>query len=358
MGGFGSKNPANCNEEAAARFSSSRDEPSADPSPQAPAQAAFPAAGVLLSGYAGSAHSSSGSLASQAPRPKPAAGGRRVTSDTLSAEWDTELLPDSVLAEEEEMQLAIAMSSSLAEHRSSGSHVCASGGAHGSHAAGGGEFRPPLSLPGTALPEDGGQFLGGKRAADPQGKAPVIAGKAGIPSIGKAPPLGMPGDYAWVDNSDFNRPGASREPGQSSGYSERSAASGAPRSASVGSRPPGSRSSGIVSLPRIGKSVGEDQRAMVRDLHRALPPEPEERAQASATGARSSSSGVRRVMEDLSPISRGPRSATSAEREFNDQFHSCSAAAPASEARAAIPAPPRYESPFRQDQRLRGPSGF
>merc|ERR1719387_1571730 len=97
------------------------------------------------------------------------------------------------------MQLAIAMSSSLSEQRSSGSHAAASGG----NTNGTVQSRPPIHV---------GDFIDrGKRQSEPKDKAVPIAGKglglvkqSDAVAHNKAAGLGLAGDYAWVDNSDFH----------------------------------------------------------------------------------------------------------------------------------------------------------
>jgi len=338
MGGFGSKGTPIVNEEVAAR-GDSRDDVAERTSQAFVASfnpAALPAQPLASAGS---------SQSSQAPRHKPPASSLHVNSrlaaETLPSDWDRALGSADMgvaLAEEEDMQAAIAASLRdeplhLRSGGASGATDC-----HCSHATGVEErARPPVHLPGSALQDESGALaLQGKRLSDPKDKL-VIAQKMILPA-------GLAGNHAWVDNSDFHSPCVSKT-------ADRKAS--APRSASVGSRGASSRS-GIVSLPRLGQTIPADQQAMVKDLHEnikdTVATRDEARAgQASGQSGRNASADVRRVMEDLNidepTVSRGPRG-FSAEREryneqFNERFHSCSEAPQ----RPPVAAPPDRRGP-------------
>lgn len=357
MGGFaGSKHVAavNGNGEVSSKTSASRAQP-AEPSPQAFVASFDPDA-------PGRAQPS------QAPRPKkhPASSlhvNRHSGNETLAADWEALGNADMALAEEEEMQLAIAMSSSLGDQR--GSYTGSAGG--GAQASDGREMRsPPLHFSQGGYPVNGGggqpdsgdypeahgdgrSSNGGHGLSDRKEKAVSSAVKAS----GPRPLPGLAGDYAWVDNSDFRSP---RAAGQSVAHT----ASAAPRSSSVGSRGASSRSC-IVSLPRIGQPIAQDQLAMVKDLNLGFSVPDDERPSGSL--GRSASSDVRRVMEDLNidsapAISRGLRTADKDSGRFNERFHSCSEAPRHAHGSAQTPGQggmPTYESPFRGVDSTKGP---
>jgi len=358
MGGFGSRHAGHVAEEGAAKPRSTSGD--AEQSPQA-FVVSFSPDTPTMPGSAGSAQPS------QAPRQKQPAPSlhvnRRLINDTLANDWDGGGAAGSsgvALAEEEDLQAAIA--ASLREDRSGSGPACHPNGGHVCHAAGSGEFRPPLKR-GIS---DAGEDSRGQSRPDPRERETAIASKREFPSQSRpshgashqvAAGLGLAGDYAWVDNSGFHKP-------VDQASADRTAHAAA-RSASVGTQPKskGANSrSGIVNLPRIGKVLSADQQSMVKDLHEkikdTISPEEAALSQNGPLASSASSSDARRVMEDLNIdepiISRGPRGG-SAEREymnerFNERFASCSAAP----ANASLLG--RYESPFRSDQRQRGPS--
>jgi hypothetical protein len=301
MGGFaGSKHVAAVNGNGeVSKTSASRAQP-AEPSPQAFVASFDPDA-------PGRAQPS------QAPRPKkhPASSlhvNRHSGNETLAADWEALGNADMALAEEEEMQLAIVMSSSLGDQR--GSYTGSAGG--GAQASDGREMRsPPLHFSQGGYPVNGG----GHGLSDRKEKAVGSAVKAS----GPRPLPGLAGDYAWVDNSDFRSP---RAAGQSVAHT----ASAAPRSSSVGSRGASSRSC-IVSLPRIGQPIAQGQLAMVKDLNLGF-----------------SVPGLRTADKDSG--------------RFNERFHSCSEAPRHAHGSAQTPGQggmPTYESPFRGVDSTKGP---
>jgi len=293
---------------------------------------------------------SEASQPSQAPRQKPQNNGaslhvnsRSLSSDNLHNDWDQALgQTDVAFAEEEEMQRAIE--ASLREGHGEFRPVCPAGvsptpsggpsqsgaGATGSVGAGAADTSA-LTLTGPLADQlrtrsDGG----GVKRKDDMSKAPRSRPQDGA---FKAAHLGLGGDYAWVDNSDFHSPRASQ--------ARRDAA--ANRSASCGSRPAAKYNSngmrsGIVSLPRITQQLPVEQQVMVKDLHEKIketisrPGTREEAVRSRALG-KNASADVLRVMEDLSldePLGRGSFQSRSAgenhhNERFNENFHSCRA---------------------------------
>lgn len=361
MGAFGSKHAGHVAEEAVAKPRSSSGD--AEQSPQAFVVSFSPDTPPMhLPGSAASAQPS------QAPRQKQPASSlhvnRRLINDGVANDWDGGGAAGSsgvALAEEEDLQAAIA--ASLRDDRSGSGPACHPNGGHVCHGAGSGEFRPPLQR--DIL--DAGEGARGQGRSDTRERETPIASNREFPSQSRPPHgaahqvaagLGLAGDYAWVDNSGFHKP-------VEQASAERTTHAVA-RSASVGTQPKSkgaSSRSGIVNLPRIGKVLSADQQSMVKDLHEKIKDTiSSEEAALSQNGplASSASSSDARpsFMEDLNIdapiINRGPRGG-SAEREymnerFNERFASCSAAP------ANTSLPGRYESPFRSDQRQRGPT--
>merc|ERR1719235_2212967 len=140
------------------------------------------------------------------------------------------------------MQAAIA--NSLRDERT--------GAGHGLGKGSGVETRqvaPPIHLPGaTNSPEKEREPMRATKGTAGQSRAPHAP-------LHMAAGLGIAGEYAWVDNSDFQP--------KRQASSERVAPTQA-RSASVGTRPQakgaGNRS-GIVSLPKIGVPIAPDPQA-------------------------------------------------------------------------------------------------
>lgn len=287
---------------------------------------------------------SDASQPSQAPKQKQQNNGTslRMNSRTSSNEQP---LNDVAFAEEEEMQRAIEASlregsgdfrpvcPRVGSSASGGpSHSGTAGGATGSARAGAADTSA-VTLTNSLALGLGECSEGGIARKEEMSKAPRSHSR---PQDGafKAAHLGLGGDYAWVDNSDFHSPGASQ-----ARRDERPAG----RSASCGSRPAAKYNSngmrsGIVSLPRITQQLPVEQQVMVKDLHEKIketisrPGTREEAVRARALG-KNASADVLRVMEDLSlddPLCRGPlqprhdRDINHNER-FNENFHSCRA---------------------------------